>query len=109
MRTAFVLLFAATLVTPAIRPLAAQGSPVAHADPLARTGDTAGALGLTAKGDNPVSLAFTRERSARPVLLDYLAVELGDAPAGSYGLAVHVTDLAAGSSAGGDRAIVIIP
>jgi hypothetical protein len=72
-------------------------------------GGVADAVGLSAKGDNPVALAYERERPAGPVALDYVTLELGDAPAGRYRLAVRVTDRNAGTSATATRELTITP
>ncbi len=55
-------------------------------------GGVAGAVGLSRRGTDRVSLSFPRRTPARPVAVDYVTLDLGDAPAGVYTLAVTVTD-----------------
>lgn len=55
-------------------------------------GGVASAVGLSRRGTDKVSIAFPRQVSARPVSVDYIALDLADAPAGTYKLAVTVTD-----------------
>jgi GWxTD domain-containing protein len=54
-------------------------------------GGTADALGLSAVGDDVLVLRYQRARDPRPALLEYLTLDLGDTPAGTYRLTVSVT------------------
>jgi hypothetical protein len=75
---------------------------------LARiVGGIADAVGLSAKGDAAVSLSYDRQRSASPVALDYLTLELGNAPAGRYRLTVRVTDRVTGRSTTTSRELTV--
>ncbi len=56
-------------------------------------GGVASAVGLSASGEDKVSLTFPRETPASDVNVDYVSLELGDAPAGRYTVTVDVTDL----------------
>ena len=59
------------------------------------------AIGITAKGEDRVSLSYERVVSAGALerAPDYLALGLGAAPAGTYTLEIAVTDLVAGKTA----------
>jgi hypothetical protein len=70
-------------------------------------GGVSDAIGLSAEGDNRVSLRFDR---AVPLdgadrVPSYLAVALGNAPYGTYTLELTVTDLVAGRSARRQRTL----
>jgi GWxTD domain-containing protein len=56
------------------------------------------AVGLSAKGDERVSLRFDRKIALDPSdrIPNYLALDLGDAPGGTYALELTVTDLVSG-------------
>lgn len=71
-------------------------------------GGIADAIGLSAKGSDRVSLSYTRQHDARPVALNYLTIELGDAPLGRYRLRVEVTDLATTRRASAERLLKVI-
>jgi hypothetical protein len=55
-------------------------------------GGISGAVGLSASGDDKVSLSFPREVPAAEVNVDYVSIDLGEAPAGTYLETVDVTD-----------------
>lgn len=71
------------------------------------TGGIADAIGLSAKGQERVSLSFERTRPATPTALDYLTLDLGDAPPGRYRLTVEVTDLVTNQRSAADRELII--
>jgi len=71
-------------------------------------GGIADATGLSAVGDEQVSLTF--ERTAPPgtaAVPNQLDLSMGDAPAGRYLLAIDVTDLGSGRHARTERTIII--
>jgi hypothetical protein len=57
-------------------------------------GGIADLIGISGKGEDRVSLSYEQTRVAAPVMLDYLTLDLADAPAGRYRMTVSVTDLA---------------
>jgi hypothetical protein len=57
-------------------------------------GGIADLIGISGKGEDRVSLSYEQTRVAAPVVLDYLTLDLADAPAGRYRMTVSVTDLA---------------
>ncbi len=63
-------------------------------------GGIADAVGLTAEGDNRIALHYTHTADATPsrVNVEYLTVNLKDAPEGVYTIEVEVTDLRTGGS-----------
>ena len=67
----------------------------------------ADAVGLSAEGDNRVSLRFDRSVSLDGIdrVPSYLAVALGDAPYGTYTLELAVTDLVSGRTARRQRVL----
>ena len=71
------------------------------------TGGIADAIGLSAAGTDRVSLSFERTRPASAVALDYLTLDLGNAPAGRYRLTVQITDLIANRQVFSSRELVI--
>ncbi|HUO51823.1 MAG TPA: GWxTD domain-containing protein [Gemmatimonadaceae bacterium] len=58
-------------------------------------GGIGGAVGLSGSGSDRVSLTFPREVAAGPVSVDYVTLDVGNAPAGPYLITVDVTDLVA--------------
>ena len=56
-------------------------------------GGISGAVGLSASGQDRVSLTFPREVPASPVGVDFVTLDLGQAPPGHYIISVDVTDL----------------
>lgn len=76
---------------------------------LGGIGDVAG---LTAEGDARIALRYTRARSAAgpvlPAALDWLSLELGDAPRGRYELMLTVRDLATGERRTTSRTLRVV-
>lgn len=72
-------------------------------------GGIADAIGLSAKGDDRVGLRFERSVSITPDdrVANYLALDIGDAPAGTYELDLTVTDLVSGARATRTRTITV--
>lgn len=71
-------------------------------------GGVADAVGLSAVGDEQVSLTFERTVSAVVATVPHqLALGMGDAPAGRYLLALDVTDVATGRRAHTERTITL--
>jgi GWxTD domain-containing protein len=56
-------------------------------------GGVKSAIGLSSRGQDRVSLVYPRETPASPVDVDYITLDLGNAPPGEYTLAIEVTDL----------------
>ena len=72
-------------------------------------GGIADAVGLTAKGDDRVALRYDRTVAvdAADRIPNHLALDLGDAPYGTYHLELAVTDLATGKVAKRQRTITL--
>jgi GWxTD domain-containing protein len=72
-------------------------------------GNIGDAIGLTAKGDDRVSLTYERTVGAGAMerAPDYLALGLGSAPPGTYTLEITVTDLVAQVSATRQRVLQV--
>jgi hypothetical protein len=71
-----------------------RATPTGLAGFVARVvGGVKSAIGLSSRGQDRVSLVYPRETPARPVDVDYITLDLGDAPPGEYALAIEVTDL----------------
>jgi hypothetical protein len=72
-------------------------------------GSLGDAIGLTAKGDDRVSLSYERVVNAGAMerAPDYLALGLGTAPAGTYTLEITVTDLVSNVSATQQRVLQV--
>lgn len=73
-------------------------------------------VGTTAEGDARIALRYTRARGGAgaggatlPVALDWLSLELGDAPRGRYELTVTVRDLATGERRTTSLAVRVVP
>jgi GWxTD domain-containing protein len=71
------------------------------------TGGIADAVGLSALGQDRVSLTYERTRRASPVSLDYLTLDLNGVPAGHYRLTVQITDLNTNRQVFSNRELVI--
>ncbi len=71
-------------------------------------GGVASAIGLTGRGDDHVSLSFLRQVPARPVSVDYVTLDMGNAPPGRYRLSVDVTDLANGQRVSSESSLTIV-
>lgn len=67
------------------------------------------AVGVSGKGDDRVSLRFERTLAldAADRVPNYLALGLGDAPAGTYSVELTVTDLVSGRATSRERTITI--
>ena len=67
------------------------------------------AMGLTARGDEQVALSYDREATAEPGgrQVEYLMVDLDDAPLADYGVAVTILDRVTGRSVEGLRRITV--
>ena len=72
-------------------------------------GGVADAVGLSAEGDDRVSLRYDRRVAldSRDLVPNYLALNLGDAPYGTYVLELTVTDLVSGRTSIRERTITI--
>lgn len=55
-------------------------------------GGVAGAIGLSRSGADSVSLSFPRQIPARDAAVDYVTLDMANAPAGTYHLEVTVSD-----------------
>jgi GWxTD domain-containing protein len=71
-------------------------------------GGVAGAVGLSHGGSDVVSLDFPRRVPARPVMVDYVTLDLGDAPAGRYKLTVTITDNATHRKVTRESAVTVV-
>ncbi len=87
-----------------------------HVDKLQRTsgidvvlGGIGDAFGLTAKGDDRVSLSY--DRTIAPDVIDrapdYIALAIGDSPAGTYTLEIEVADVVGGRTARRQRILTV--
>ncbi len=67
------------------------------------------AIGLSAKGDDRVALRYNRTVAIDPTdrIPNYLALDLGAAPFGTYTLELTVTDLVSGRSAKRERVLMV--
>jgi GWxTD domain-containing protein len=67
------------------------------------------AIGLTARGDDAVALSYDREARAEPggIQVEYLSVELEDAPKAEYAISLTVTDRVSGATREAVRRIVV--
>jgi GWxTD domain-containing protein len=70
-------------------------------------GGLADAVGLSAVGDEQVSLAYERQVAAGATVPHQLALGLGEAPAGRYALTLEVTDLSSGRAARTERILTL--
>jgi GWxTD domain-containing protein len=70
-------------------------------------GGIADAVGLSAVGDEQVSLVYERDARPAATVTHHLSLGLGDAPAGQYALTVEVTDLASGRTASTERTLTL--
>lgn len=57
-------------------------------------GGVKSAIGISGSGSDRISLTFPRQAPARPVAVDYVTLDLGDATPGNYVVSVEITDLA---------------
>jgi hypothetical protein len=67
------------------------------------------AIGLSARGDDAVALTYDRAAAARPggIQVEYLSVELEDAPKAEYAVSLTITDRVSGASREALRRIVV--
>lgn len=67
------------------------------------------AMGLTARGDDAVALTYNRDVTAHPdgVQVEYLMVDLEDAPKAEYAIELTVRDRVSGRQTAGVRRIVV--
>ncbi|MDP1891924.1 MAG: GWxTD domain-containing protein, partial [Gemmatimonadaceae bacterium] len=70
-------------------------------------GGIADAVGLSAVGDEQVSLTYERDVVAGAMVPHQLALGLGDAPAGRYALMLEVTDLSSGRATRTERTLTL--
>jgi len=70
-------------------------------------GGIADAVGLSAVGDEQVSLTYERQVAAGAMVPHQLALGLGDAPAGRYALTLEVTDLSSGRATRTERTFTL--
>jgi GWxTD domain-containing protein len=68
-------------------------------------GGVSDAVGRSAEGRGSVTLSFDRSVAARGAQVDYLALELGQAPPGRYVVRVEITDLVARRVARAQRVV----
>lgn len=71
-------------------------------------GGVKGAIGITGNGSDHISLTFPRQAPARPVAVDYVTLDLGDASPGNYIIDVEVTDLASHRHVSRERPLTIV-
>jgi hypothetical protein len=67
------------------------------------------AMGLTARGDDRVSLDYDRRVTVGPdgAVAEFLTVELRDAPEGRYTVGVTVRDRVTGATASRERVVTV--
>lgn len=70
-------------------------------------GGIADAVGLSAVGDEQVSITYERQVIAGAMVPHHLALGLGDAPAGRYALMLEVTDLSSGRATRTERTLTL--
>jgi hypothetical protein len=67
-----------------------------------------GAVGVTDKGKGKVTLRYDRNIPATPAAVDYLTVDIGEAPTGRYTLRVEVVDTVTGKRVWRERLVSIV-
>jgi GWxTD domain-containing protein len=67
------------------------------------------AIGLSAQGQDRVTLSFNRQSPTQLVVTDYVTMDLGAIPAGSYTVTVSVTDRNAERTESRSRSVVVVP
>ena len=72
-------------------------------------GGAGGVVGRTASGRGKLTINYDRTVAPLPITVDYLTLELGEAPPGRYRLIVEVTDQVSKRTSRRQRAIVIEP
>ena len=71
-------------------------------------GGVSGAVGATDKGKGKVTLKYDRNIPATSTAVDYLTVDLGEAPTGRYTLRIDVLDTVTGRRVARERSISIV-
>ena len=71
-------------------------------------GGVASAIGVSGGGQRTVSLAFPRRVPAQAALVDYVTLDLGAAPPGTYRLSVSITDNNSGQHVVRESPITVI-
>jgi GWxTD domain-containing protein len=71
-------------------------------------GGVGSAIGITGSGADRISLTYPRQAPGRPVAVDYVTLDVGEAPAGNYILSVNVTDLTTHRQTMRERALTIV-
>ena len=71
-------------------------------------GGVKSALGISGSGSDKISLTFPRQAPARPIAVDYITLDLGDAPPGNYLVDVQVTDRANHRHVSRERPLTIV-
>ena len=71
-------------------------------------GGVKSAIGISGNGSDHISLKFPRQAPARPVAVDYVTLDLGDASPGNYLIDVDVTDLATNRHVSRERPLTIV-
>jgi len=71
-------------------------------------GGVAGAVGATDKGKGKVTLRYDRNIPSTDVAVDYLTVDLGEAPLGRYTLRVDIVDTVTGRRVARERPVTIV-
>jgi hypothetical protein len=70
-------------------------------------GGVTGSVGVTNRGKGKVTLRYDRNIPATPAAVDYLTVDIGEAPAGRYTLRVEVIDTVTGRRVWRERIVSI--
>ena len=71
-------------------------------------GGVKSAIGISGSGSDHISLRFPRQTPARHVAVDYVTLDLGEAPAGNYVIDVEITDLATHRHVSRERPLTIV-
>ena len=71
-------------------------------------GGVKSAIGISGNGSDHISLRFPRQAPAREVAVDYVTLDLGEAPPGNYVIDVDITDLATHRHVSRERPLTIV-
>lgn len=71
-------------------------------------GGVKNAIGISGSGGDRISLTFPRQAPARPIAVDYITLDLGDASPGDYVVDVQVTDLTNHRHVSRERPLTIV-
>ena len=71
-------------------------------------GGVKSAIGISGNGSDHISLRFPRQTPARDVSVDYVTLDLGQAPPGNYMLDVDILDLATNRHVSRERPLSIV-